>query len=373
MKNRIVSLLHNFRHMIRHKTDKTSSITDANADPVPKETVSEREDLHIESYDLFLSIGSACRPAHHLALNNLRLFSAPLDWQMSYSLDTVIQLFKTSFSSFFCNISEDIEKTEAENNRWVIDKTNNIISKHHFDKNIPLEDSQKDFIAKMQRRYTKLHNKLQTSKTVMLVCNRVNDIKEFEKFLIDFSALYPHLYITLMNMRNDSSMDNTEIYTKKINLSDKLTIIEHTFNDSIDLATGEKYRWTGNNALWSNVLSGYCLESNKAVCERLKGKNITVYGTDFTCPALIKELSKYGIKAAGVVVTGGKESSLEEENSPKSTTRTISSDDVVFIALKDPGISSQLKDSLLSKGYNKVVELGTVYRTLPNIEDIRKM
>lgn len=329
----------------------------------------------MRSYDLFLSIGPACRPAWYLQYNNLRQIASPLDWQMAYSLDTVIQLFRTSFSTFFYNISEDVSKSGDK--RWVIDKTNHIISIHDFDKKIPLEDRQQEFISQMYRRYVNLHNKLKASNTLMLICNREDNIKKLENFLLDFSGLYENLDITLMNIRNDCSMNDTDIFTEKYNISDKLTIIEHIFNDSIDCKTGEKYSWTGNRALWNSILRDYCIIDIKnafnKLYEKLKGNNSVIYGAGMMCSVLINELSKYNITADGIAVTKAEENPSEYEGLPVSTIERYSYDDVILIAVRDRHTSSAIKNGLLSKGYNKVVEFDFTHGILPNVEDIRKV
>jgi len=46
-------------------------------------------------YNIFISVGSACKPAYHLRASGLRYCASPLDWMMRYSLETVIHLFKT--------------------------------------------------------------------------------------------------------------------------------------------------------------------------------------------------------------------------------------------------------------------------------------
>ena len=55
-------------------------------------------------FDYIFSLGPACRPAKYLSIFNLRKESAPLDWQMSYSLNTALCLFKNRFNNFFENI-----------------------------------------------------------------------------------------------------------------------------------------------------------------------------------------------------------------------------------------------------------------------------
>lgn len=45
--------------------------------------------------DYIVCFGSNCQVAYHLKRNNLRFHSNPFDWQVNYSLDTVINLLKT--------------------------------------------------------------------------------------------------------------------------------------------------------------------------------------------------------------------------------------------------------------------------------------
>ncbi|OMD43048.1 DUF1796 family putative cysteine peptidase [Paenibacillus odorifer] len=53
-----------------------------------------------ESYDLIVSLGMSCAPAINMQRNNLRKFSMPLDWMVSYSLADVNKLFKSRFENF---------------------------------------------------------------------------------------------------------------------------------------------------------------------------------------------------------------------------------------------------------------------------------
>ena len=87
-----------------------------------------------EKYDMYISLGPDCRPAMHLKIHNLRTLASPLDYQMSYSLDTVLKLFQTGFEDFFVEIKEDLELSRTIEKRWIVDIKNNIISIHHFDK-----------------------------------------------------------------------------------------------------------------------------------------------------------------------------------------------------------------------------------------------
>ena len=63
--------------------------------------------IYKDNFGVIFSIGSACKPAYQLKCNHLRPFAAPLDYQMEYSLRTVLHLFQTKFEDFFLNIEED--------------------------------------------------------------------------------------------------------------------------------------------------------------------------------------------------------------------------------------------------------------------------
>jgi hypothetical protein len=52
------------------------------------------------SYDVIVSLGSACNPAMNLRRHNLRSFSGPLDWKVSISLSDVSRLLKNKFDGF---------------------------------------------------------------------------------------------------------------------------------------------------------------------------------------------------------------------------------------------------------------------------------
>lgn len=53
-----------------------------------------------KNYDLIVSLGMSCAPAINMQRNNLRTFSMPLDWMISYSLTDVNRLYKNRFQNF---------------------------------------------------------------------------------------------------------------------------------------------------------------------------------------------------------------------------------------------------------------------------------
>lgn len=200
-------------------------------------------------YDLYISIGTACRPAYHLQQNDLRLYAMPLDWVKVYSLDTVLHLFKTGFADFFTEIEE---KDWEGANRWVVDTKNNILSIHHFPKDREIEKTQKVFVQKIKKRFNRLNDDLEKRKRIVLVGNREEASDKIESFLIAFSELYPHLEIKLLNVRHNDELDFGSYKKQVFEISKRLTIDEYTINDRFSLS--EPDDWRGNIKMWEVIL-----------------------------------------------------------------------------------------------------------------------
>lgn len=235
--------------------------------------------------DCIFSFGPACRPAHWLRATHKRFQASPFDWMMKYSLDTFIHCFKTQFADFF----EDVEATGeiVGNERVVKDKKNNIVSMHHFSKNMSLEDGKKDVREKMIRRGKKVDVILKKSHSIILIANRQKDsFDDFKRFIKNFSKIYPDRDITLINVRcnNSDSVTKKLLYkgdavitskkkqivkekqTKKKNK--KLKIIQYSFND-------ESSSWQGNSSGWQQVMDDIELT------DRLFDKNMDFKSVEF--------------------------------------------------------------------------------------------
>ncbi len=255
--------------------------------------------------DCAVSVGPACRPAHWLRETHKRFQAFPFDWMMKYSLDTVNHCVKTKFSDFF----EDVEATGeiVGNERVVKDKKNNIVSIHHFSKNMSLEDGKKDVRDKMIRRGKKMDVILKKSQSIILVANRQKDsLDDFKKFIKNFSKMYPGRNITLVNIRSNDSDNVTKklLYegdaatapkkkqvtkknptiakkknqttsknqtTKKKRAAKKrrkLKIIQYSFNDTSS-------SWKGNSSGWQKVMDDIELT------DRLFDKNMDFKSVEF--------------------------------------------------------------------------------------------
>lgn len=99
---------------------------------LPTETIRMTYDDFLQAplyFDCLVPLGGSCRTAHYLKISDLRYFSTPFDWMMSYSLMHVVQLIKTNMNDFFVNY-QIIE--ERQKNFVVKDNKTGMIAMHHF-------------------------------------------------------------------------------------------------------------------------------------------------------------------------------------------------------------------------------------------------
>lgn len=216
--------------------------------------------------DCMIPVGEACRPCQHLRKNNLRISAFPLDWMMSYSLQTAIHFFETKFADFFENI-EEIPDRYCGNHKFIKDVKNGVISIHHFRKDEPLESEHKKFRKMMLGRAEKLHNILKNSHSIGLICNRKDaSDKELIDFIEKFSKIYPNKKITLINVVNEDIPDfkNNVLFE-----NENLKIIQFIFKDVPPVKDEKKFpQWEGNPECWKKIM-----ENIKVNEENLKNKS----------------------------------------------------------------------------------------------------
>lgn len=216
--------------------------------------------------DCMIPIGEACEPCQHLRKNNLRISAFPLDWMMSYSLETVIHFFETKFADFFENI-EEIPNKYCHNHKFVKDTKNGVISIHHFKKDEPLESEHKKFRTMMLGRAEKLHNILENSHSIGLICNRKDaSDKELINFIEKFSKIYPNKKITVINVVDE---DIPDFQRSVLFENENLRIIQFTFKDVPPIKDEKKFpQWEGNPDCWKKIMNN--IKVNE---ENLKNKS----------------------------------------------------------------------------------------------------
>lgn len=150
-------------------------------------------------FDIILSVGGACRPAYYLKKHGLRLCANPLDWMMSYSLDTVVHLYRTKFDDFFMDFTEDNEKSLEHNCHWYVDNRNKIISMHYDN----VKNENEIFRKMMRDRFEKINKLLLSANRICFISCRNDDINILKNFLIEMGKLY-FGKITYINIRNNT-------------------------------------------------------------------------------------------------------------------------------------------------------------------------
>ncbi|MCM3796891.1 MULTISPECIES: DUF1796 family putative cysteine peptidase [Priestia] len=134
------------------------------------------------SYDIIVSLGSACNPAMELKRLNLRTFSGPLDWSVSLSLSDVNRLLKNKFSNFMelenmqltdgaFAFADDGVLIEGVQSYLIEDTHYNIISVHDFPI-IPHQHWSATYTSykeKLTNRINRFIEKITTSESVLFI------------------------------------------------------------------------------------------------------------------------------------------------------------------------------------------------------------
>lgn len=220
--------------------------------------------------DCVFSLGGACRPAQWLRKEKMRFQSCPLDWMMKYSLDTALHFFGNKFSDFFENAKATGEIIGSH--RVVKDTKHEIVSMHHFSKNMSLESAKKEVRNTMLNRAKKVDEVFKKSDSIVFVCNRNKaSVEDFKKFLKGFDKIYPKKKITIINVYDNNS---NKVNKKTLFEEKNLKLIQYSFNDvSPDK---KKYPdWEGNPFGWKEVLGDIRL-SKKA-----SGNNVDYKKVEF--------------------------------------------------------------------------------------------
>lgn len=305
----------------------------------------------MECYDLYISMGYMCRTAYYLKMHDLRIESYPLDWMYGYSLDTVIHLFKTKFEDFFAEIEDESSDWDGHC-RKVRDTKNNIVSIHHFPWDKEAMQMQKEFLEKMKRRFKSMDDKLSKAKRVVLLSNREDSIDKLQYILKEFSNIYPHLEIKLINIRNNEEMDTDSCDKKTYVVNEKLSIEEYSFNDAYDTYIQEKAVWRGNADAWRGVLKNYYNDNRLEIMQKLKTeKNLVIYGAGESCMHLVYKFELYDIKIKGIAVTDVSKNPKSIIQYDVNVIEKYDKNDKIIISLKDRQIAEMIKDMLLAKGY----------------------
>ncbi|RXR17687.1 hypothetical protein EQG63_09355 [Flavobacterium amnicola] len=208
-------------------------------------------------FDVIFSLGNACRPAYHLQKHQLRFCANPLDWMMSYSLDTVIHLYQTKFNDFFLDYVEVPQKMD-----WFTDVKNNVTSIHYPE----IGTDNKEFNIKMKNRFEIANKNLIKANKIGFICNRNDDQIAFSDFLKKMGEMYSG-EITLIHIKHNEEIDGirTPIKCSKTKISERLKLIEYEFNDVHENGNDKINNpdfWHGNVRIWNSIVGKIAVRQN---------------------------------------------------------------------------------------------------------------
>ena len=207
--------------------------------------------------DFIISLGGTCKTAHHLKRNNLRIAANPFDWLMCYTLANVTDIITTRFETFFRDIQEDNTRKTRNGCRYIFDKNNNFVSMHDFKKKIDIHSQYTTFYDKMKLRFYRMLEYINHSESVMFICNRDENISNFENFIKNISEIFDKKYL-FVNVRHHD--DTSTIIKRTYNLTEKICIIEYIFYDIHSKGpTGHSDYWMGSTDNWDIILNEYQL------------------------------------------------------------------------------------------------------------------
>lgn len=243
-------------------------------------------------------------------------------------------------------------------NRRIKDIKNNIVSIHHFPNEIPIEKSQEVFLQQMNKRFQRLDENLNKAKKIVLIGNRIEKAEELGIFLTKFSALYPHLEICLLNMRNDDMMDAASYHRNFCEIDEKLTLEEYSFLDTWDCFTHERAGWKGNRGMWTKILSSYYNYHKLEVMKKLENENLVIFGAGKRCMDLLNKFETYNLKIKGIAVTDVLKNPKKIRGYDVDRIEKYEKSDFVIVSLADRKEAENIKNDLIGKGYGNLCFVG---------------
>ncbi len=306
--------------------------------------------------DFMLSIGPECRPAMNLRSNHLRDFSSPLDWMMSYSLDTVLHLFRTGFNDFFAEYEVDKNKKGANGMLRVTDVQNNIVSIHFFPERAWMSVTYPIFIERMSARAKRLDQLLQNASCIVLVGDRTESRELIWDFLKSFSSIYPHLKLRLINIRNDERISYEGYEVDAFYEKENLSYFDYSVNDTQQGIIVPE----GNSFVWTQILSKYITQEYAKNAEdwfgfRKKSRKLLIYGAGKRCVCLLNYLDGLGISVDGIVVASMTDNPKEINGISVAIYSKYSKDSSIIISLANSVEAQKVGNNLQSKGFCNTV------------------
>ena len=275
---------------------------------------------------------------------------------MSYSLDTVLHLFRNKYNDFFQNYEVDNDNPKGATGMLRVNDTyNHIVSIHHFPEGMWLNSSYPHFTEKMNARAERLEARLQSASNIVLISDRTDSKDDMSAFLRMFSDIYPHLKIRLINMRHDEKTPYDSFKDELIFDDGTLSYVEYILNDT---AQGVRIP-EGNTFVWSKILSKYYTPGfntirNEWLQFRKTNPQVIIYGAGRRCIYILNWLSTLGITIDGIAVNSMTDNPEEINRVKVAMYSSYSKDASIIVSIANKMEAKKIKELLLNQGYNNI-------------------
>lgn len=202
-----------------------------------------------EQYDLICSLGGNCAAAHNLLVRNLRPASYPFDWTY-FNSDKAVYVLEDGFKSGFKNYMlkenfKELPVNPSHPDRIQYEDTyGGIVWANHFSYNENKEENYKKVKETFDRRFVRLLDSIQASKTILFLFCTAFFIEpdSFLHLMKVLRVIYPGKNFKIIvvsfacNADSKFEKENVEIfyYKRKIHDYDFLqTSCEWSFLDNI--------------------------------------------------------------------------------------------------------------------------------------------
>lgn len=142
-----------------------------------------------------------------------------------------------------------------ENNKWVCDAENGMISMHDFHCDKPLEAQLPAFYEKMVRRARNTIKRISQSRRVGIIMNRKAEKGEIIDFATSMQLLFPDSYFYIVNVSDKPEQEAPK--TEYVIEAEKYTITEISFNDAHENGREKENNpsfWLGNVRVWDKLM-----------------------------------------------------------------------------------------------------------------------
>ena len=207
-----------------------------------------------KSYDVAVSLGTACIVANKMENSNLRLFSGPFDWIVG-SPERVHYLIKNNFKDFF--LYENMEIEGRKDGKFLVrDKLNWILSVHDFKEtgNKIDEFEYRKVMEKYERRIKRFYDWCRLSEKALFVI--------FISSEEDFSDVYTTKEV-IHNYFPQLRFDILIVFlcpekVSEIKIMDDDIYLAHIYHDESN--------WAKSDLHWKNILNHFSIDfSHKTI------------------------------------------------------------------------------------------------------------